>query len=183
MLDRIAAASSRPVHEVEAALRRQPGTNWDEQGRLVGFGVTLRPTRHRLTFDGGPTVFTWCASDAIVAPFIVGRAAILESPCAVTGPQIRVQVTPDRVESVDPPTAVVSLVRPDRMDHIRREDCELGNFAVSEDAAADWLDAHPAGMVHSVEEDFRLHREIAEKFGWTLSRHSSHNSRVAQHER
>jgi alkylmercury lyase len=179
-LDRIAATISRPVAEVEAALRRQPGTDWDERGRLVGFGVTLRPTPHRLTFDDGRTVFTWCASDSLVVPAIVGRPVTLESPCAATGRPIRVRVTPERVESVDPPTAVVSMVRPDRVDDIRGEVCSLGSFAVSEDAAAEWLAAHPEGMVHSVSEDFRLHREVAERFGWTQSRSSGAHFAIAR---
>jgi alkylmercury lyase len=51
-LDRLAAASSWPVRDVESALRRHPGMDWDELGRLVGFGLTLRPTPHRFTFDG-----------------------------------------------------------------------------------------------------------------------------------
>lgn len=37
-------------------------------------------------------------------------------------------------------------------------------FFASSEAAG--LAAHPEGMVHSVEEDFKLHREIMEKIGW-----------------
>jgi hypothetical protein len=31
-------------HRLVSWLRAQPGTNWDEQGRLVGFGLTQRRT-------------------------------------------------------------------------------------------------------------------------------------------
>jgi alkylmercury lyase len=114
--------------------------------RLVGFGLTLRPTPHRFTFDSR-TVFAWCASDALMIPVIIGRSGIVESPCLATGQQIRVQVTPERVEKVDPPTAVVSLARPDRIDDIRTEVYALGSFFASPDAAAEWLAAHPQGTV------------------------------------
>lgn len=169
VLDRLASASSLTVEDVEAALRRQPGTDWDERGRLVGFGLTLRPTPHRFTFDGGPTVFTWCASDALVIPVVVGRSGILESPCPATGRQIQVEMTPERVEKVDPSSAVVSLVRPDRVDDVRSEVCALGHFFASRDAAAEWLAANPEGMVHGIDEDFQLHREIMRKIGWAAS--------------
>jgi alkylmercury lyase len=165
-LDRLAAATTRSVPEVEAVLRRQSGTDWDDEGRLVGFGLTLRPTPHRFTFDNGRTVYTWCASDALVIPVVVGRSAVLESPCPATGRRIRVEMTPKRVVSVDPTDAVVSLVRPERMDDIRGEVCSLGSFFASEGAAAEWVAANPDGMVHRVEDDFRLHREIALHLGW-----------------
>jgi alkylmercury lyase len=167
-LERLAAATGWSVQDVEAALRQQPGTDWDEQGRLVGFGLTLRPTPHRFTFDGR-TVFAFCASDALEFPVVLGRAGVVGSTCPATGRQIRVGVTPDGVEKVDPPSAVVSLVRPDRVDDVRGEVCALGSFFASHDAAANWLAAHPDGMVHSVEEDFQLHREINEKLGWAHS--------------
>jgi alkylmercury lyase len=77
-------------------------------------------------------------------------------------------VTPERVEKVDPSGAVVSLVRPDSFDDVRGEICALGLFFASREAAAEWLAAHPDGMVHTIEEDFELHREVMEKFGWAF---------------
>jgi alkylmercury lyase len=167
-LDRLAGAAGWPVQEVEAALRQQPGTDWDELGRLVGFGLTLRPTRHRFTFDGR-TVFAFCASDALEFPVVLGRSGLVESACSATGRQIRVGVGPERVTWVEPASAVVSLVRPDQVDDVRAEVCALGSFFASREAATEWLAAHPEGMVHSVDEDFRLHRQINEELGWAAS--------------
>jgi alkylmercury lyase len=163
--DRLAAAASWSVEDVEAALRGEPGADWDEQGRLVGHGLTLRPTPHRFTFDGR-TVYAFCASDALSFPVVLGRPGTAESTCPASGRPIRVELTPDRVERVDPPGAVVSLVRPASANDVRGEVCALGRFFASEEAAAEWLAAHPEGMVHSVEEDFRLHREIMHEVGW-----------------
>jgi alkylmercury lyase len=164
-LDQLAAAAGWSAQDVEAALCEQPGTDWDDQGRLVGFGLTLRPTPHRFTFDGR-TVFAFCASDALEFSAILGRLGVVESTCPVTGQQIRVGVTPERVTWVEPARAVVSLVRPDQVADVRAEVCALGSFFASNEAAADWLAAHPDGMVHSVEEDFHLHKHINEELGW-----------------
>ena len=163
-LDRLAAAASWTVEDVHAALHQHPGVDWDEQGRLVGFGLTLCPTAHRYTFDGG-TVYGFCASDALGFPVILRRAGVVESTCPLTRQTIRVEVTPERVVAVDPATAVVSLVRPDRFNDIRAESCDLGWFFVSEEAATQWRAADPDGMIHSVEEEFQQTREMMFK-GW-----------------
>lgn len=163
--DQLATASSLPVHDLDAFFRQQPGTDWDDQGRLLGFGLTLKPTPHRFTFEGR-SVFGWCASDCLMFPVALGKPGTIQSPCPATGQQVKVEVTPERVKMVDPSSAVVSLVRPDKVDDIRSEACALGHFFASSEAAEQWLAAHPEGMVHSVEEDFELHREVMEKFGW-----------------
>lgn len=168
-LERLASASGWLVQDVATALRRHPGVDWDEQGRLVGFGLTLRPTPHRFTFDGR-TVFGFCASDALEFPIVLGRGGVVESTCPATGRPIRVEVTPEGVQNVNPPSAVVSLVRPDKFDDIRGEVCALGHFFFSTEAAAEWLAAYPEGMVSSVEEDFQLLQEVMKKVGWAHSR-------------
>jgi alkylmercury lyase len=164
-LERLAAESSWTLQDVEAAVRRHPGVDWDDRGRLLGIGLTLCQTPHRFTFDGR-TVFGWCASDVLIFPVMLGKSGIIESPCPVTGQQIKVVVTPEQVQNVAPSSAVVSLVRPDKINDIRAEACALGNFFASSAAAGEWLAAHPEGMVHSVDEDFKLHREVMEKLGW-----------------
>jgi hypothetical protein len=43
----VAGLASQPAGAVERMPRDQPGTDWDEDGRLAGFVLTLRPTPHR----------------------------------------------------------------------------------------------------------------------------------------
>lgn len=164
-LERVAAAASWPVRDVEAALRHHPGVDWGEDGRLVGFGLTLRPTPHRFIFEDR-TIYGFCASDALGFPVLLARSGVIESKCPATGQPIRVEVTPERATRIDPSTAVVSLVRPDTFDDIRAEGCDLGWFFFSREAAEGWLAAHPQGMVHSVEEEFQLTREMTVRAGW-----------------
>lgn len=165
-LDRLAEAAGIAIEEVRTVLAQHPAIEWDEQGRLAGFGLTLNPTPHSFTFKGR-TVFGWCASDALIFPVMLQESGIVESMCPVTGRRIRVEVAPDRLLSVDPPKAVVSKVRPDRdLYDIRAEICSLGLFFSSREAAAPWLEAYPDGIISSVEEDFEIHRRAKELLGW-----------------
>lgn len=165
-LDRLAAASGWPVERVRQALSVHPSVEWDNQGRLVGFGLTLRPTPHKFIFEGR-NVYGWCASDALMFPVLLGKSGIVESVCPATGKRIQVEVTPKGVRSVDPPEAVVSKVRPDRhVGDVRVEICNLGHFFRSRDASAAWLEAYPEGTLSTVEEDFEIHRRVMEQMSW-----------------
>lgn len=166
-LNQLADAVSWPVQKVETTLHRQPDVEWNEQGRLIGYGMTLRPTPHKFTFDG-QTVYMYCPSDAGEFPVVLGRSGTIESTCPATGQPIRVEVSPTRVKKVEPSSAVVALVRPDpdTIENLRAEVCNVGSYFVSREAAAEWLAMNPQGMVISVEEDFQLHRGIMEEIGW-----------------
>ncbi len=165
-LDRLAGASGWPVEQVRRALSTHPSVEWDDQGRLVGFGLTLRPTPHKFTFEGR-SIYGWCATDALMFPVLLNKAGIVESVCPATRTSIRVEVTPDGVRSVDPAEAVVSEVRPNRaVADVRAEMCHLGHFFSSRDAAAAWFKAYPEGMLNTVAEDFEIHRRVLRQLGW-----------------
>jgi Alkylmercury lyase/Helix-turn-helix domain of alkylmercury lyase len=109
-LEEIAAASSgKSPEDVRGALGQFPSAEWDELGRVVGLGLTLRLTPHRLELEGH-TLFARCALDALLFPVLLRRSASIESPCRGTGEPVRVDVTPDGIEAVEPPSAVVSIV-------------------------------------------------------------------------
>ena len=157
-LERIAAASGVPVEEIESWLRAQPGTDWDDEGRLVGFGLTQRPTPHRYIVDGR-VLYTFCAADMLIFTPILGRPARVESSCAKTGRAIRVELTPKGVTSVDPTTAVISRVSlAGGLGDIRGSLCDHGHFFASEGAAQEWCSAHPDGDVRPVAELFDVCR-------------------------
>jgi alkylmercury lyase len=165
-LAQLATAAGWSVDDVETALRAQTSAERDERGRLVGLALTLRPTTHRVTVDGR-TLFAWCASDTLMVPVIVGRPAVVESTCPQTGQAIRVELTPDGVERVDPSDAVVSAVRPaGRLADVRSDTCDHGHFFSSIEATAAWADAHPEGHIHPVEEAFELDRRVIQWLGW-----------------
>lgn len=159
--ERIAAAWGRSREEIEAALRRIPSIEWDEAGNVVGAGLTLQPTPHRFVLKGH-TLFTWCALDALMFPSLIGQTVHVESPCVSTGIPVRVTVTPEGVEQVEPPNAVVSLVAPEASPDIRRAFCDYVNFFSSDQAATDWLGRHPGAITLPVAEAYQLGRRLAE---------------------
>jgi alkylmercury lyase len=155
----LAAATGRPGDEVAQAVGRLRDTEYDDAGRIVGYGITLRPTPHRFTVDGRP-LYTWCALDTLLFPAILGRPAQVESPCHTTGHPIRLSVEPDRVTGVEPETAVVSIVTPDDLTSVRTSFCNHVHFFTDTDAAQPWLAEHPGGSVLPVADAYQLGRRL-----------------------
>jgi alkylmercury lyase len=160
-LEEIAATSAKSPEEVRAALDRFPSAEWDEQGRVVGLGLTLQLTPHRLELEGR-TLFAWCALDALLFPILLGRPANIESPCRATGELVHIEVTPTGIEAVKPPSAVVSIVAARDPADFRSISCNNSHFFSSPEAASRWLERHPEATILPAEEAFRLGRLIAE---------------------
>src|SRR5258708_17688978 len=83
----------------------------DDEGRIVGAGLTLRPTPHEFVIYGS-RLYTWCAIDTFIFSLLLGRSAQVISPCASTGHAVSVTVSPEGILAADPPEAVVSVVAP-----------------------------------------------------------------------
>ncbi len=159
--EEIAVASGKTPEEVRAALERFPSAEWDEQGRVVGAGLTLCLTPHRLELKGR-TLFAWCALDALLFPVLLGQPASIESPCRGTGDPVRIEVTPAGIEVVEPPSTVVSIVAARDLTNIRSVGCNNTHFFSSSDAVSRWLERHPETSILPVADAFRLGRLIAE---------------------
>ena len=56
---------------------------YDDEGRIVGWGLTLIPTPHAFLVDGHQ-LYTWCAADTLLFPAIIGSRARVESRCPAT---------------------------------------------------------------------------------------------------
>lgn len=159
----LAEAMGQSANDLEARLAAVPDAERDEQGRIVGLGLTLRPTRHRFTLDG-EELYTWCALDTLLFPVVLGRTAVVESVSPVSGQPIRAVVTPAGVSSIEPPAAVVSLVNPDQMISIRSAFCNEVHYFTSTADAAPWLDAHPGAELITVADAHRLAVTMSDRF-------------------
>ena len=159
--EEIASSSGKSPEAVRAVLDRFPSAEWDEQGRVVGLGLSLRPTPHRLGLEGR-TLFAWCALDALLFPVLLGRPASIESPCRGTGDPVRIGVRPAGIEAVEPPSAVVSIVAARDLANIRSVGCNNTHFFSSPEAATRWLERHLEATIVPAEDAFRLGRLIAE---------------------
>ena len=139
---------------------------------IVGIvpGLSLNETPHRFTV-GGRRLFTWCAADTLVLPALLGQAASIESRSPASGSTIRLTVSPQRVEAVDPATAVVSMVvvDPDAADLSSVEAlwgtfCQHIFFFAARQEAEAWAGGRPnrnAIEIVSVDEAFELGRLVS----------------------
>ena len=162
-VEHIASVTGKLIEEVRQVLSTLSNMEFDEQGRVVGYGITLIPTPHRYEIDG-KQLYAWCALDTLMFPELIGRAVHIESPCHSTGKLVRLTVEPGRVISVEPSTAVVSIVTPDDMSSIRSAFCNEVHFFSSPSAAQNWLKQHLGASVLSVEDAFELGRFLGTRY-------------------
>lgn len=160
----LAAAAGQPAADVGQALAALPDTEYDPDGRIVGHGLTLRETPHRFTVDGRQ-LFTWCALDTLIFPAILGQPAHIASPCPATGRPVRVTAEPDKVISVDPAEAVVSIVTPGPAPSIRAAFCDQVHYFASPEAARGWRADHPEAYLLPVTDALTLGRQLATQDG------------------
>jgi len=117
----------------------------DHQGNILGlFGLSLVTHPHQFLVNG-QTLFTWCAIDALLYPPLLGKTAHVESRCPITSKKVRLTITPERVEWVDPPSAMVSMVLPDTpqlcwetVDEIQAGFCQHVRLFTSSQAVVQW---------------------------------------------
>ena len=159
-------------NELEQRLARLLDTEFDSEGNIVGWGVTLMPTRHRFQLDG-KVLFTWCAFDTVLFPPSLGQAAQVSSTCPITEEPITFVATPEgMVKDLSPAHSVMSLIIPaKRHDCIRATFCEHSLFFHSEQAASLYLTSHPEAVLLSIEEAAVVGKRVAASRG--LRKHES----------
>lgn len=167
-VDQLIAAADRTAAEVRQALATMSDIEYDTDGRIIGYGLTFNPTPHRYE-SGGRTFYTWCALDTLAFPAILGRTARVTSPCRATGEPVRLTVTPEGITSVEPATAVVSLVTPDAPTSIRSAFCNQSHFFAGPEAAKEWLAEHPGARVLPVAA-YEVGRPVVEQILTGVSR-------------
>jgi alkylmercury lyase len=136
---------------------------YDDQHRIIGWGLTLSPTPHTYIVDGHH-LYTWCAADSLLFPAILDRPAQIESRCPTTETVIRLTVDPPvGVTELSPATAVILIPGSQEMDtaRVRATSCNPGRFFATAQAAQDWLSAHPDGTVLPVADAYPQLRPIS----------------------
>jgi alkylmercury lyase len=161
----LATVSRRSLEEIQALLQSSD-VEVDQEGNIIGFGLSLRPTPHQFHL-GEQTLSTWCALDSLVFPAALGRTARVNSTCPATGTEIRLTVTPTRIERLEPASAVVSVRLPGAetdLCNVRGGICMQGHFFAAREVASTWPALHPQAVLLSVEEAAELGRELASQF-------------------
>lgn len=157
----LAAASGQSENTIRQGLAAVPDTEYDEEGRVIGLALTMRPTPHRFT-AAGEQLYTWCALDTLFLPALIGKASIIESTSPGSGTPVRVTTGADgTVKSVQPATAVVSLISPQGAGPVRSSFCNQIHYFASREDAQPWLEVHPGGEVLDIEAAHRAGAAIA----------------------
>jgi hypothetical protein len=80
----LAARLAMKEAAIAAVLWHMSDIDYDADGHIVGFGLSLRPTAHQFTING-QTLYTWCAIDTFIYTTLLEQPAQLLSQCPVTG--------------------------------------------------------------------------------------------------
>ena len=138
--------------ECRARLACVPDTEFDGQGNIVGWGITLVLTDHQVQMQG-KRLYTWCAFDTVLFPALLQMEAQVHSVCAETRTPIRFVATSQGIRELSPATSVLSLILPaGRCDCIRGTFCAQSLFFRSAEAASPWVALHAEAVLLSVEE-------------------------------
>lgn len=152
-LTALGASLQMSQDELAQRLRQVPDTEFDQQGDIVGWGVTMIATPHRFQIRQ-QSLFTWCAFDTVLFPPALGESAQVQSTCPVTDQPISFVATPEGlIKGLTPLSAVLSLIIPaERSECGRATFCDQSLLFQSEQAASIWLSTHPGALILSVEE-------------------------------
>jgi alkylmercury lyase len=161
-IERLAKSLNWTTDEAMLVLEKLPcGTiEYDGQGRLIGYGVTLRETPHAFVVNDQP-LYTWCALDALMFPTVIDERAQVQSRCPHTNKPVTLTVTPQGVLSLQPEDAVISLVSVAAEGDIRSAFCCDVFFFASRQAGEAWCRDKPHAHIVSVQEGFELGQQIA----------------------
>jgi alkylmercury lyase len=153
-----------PLETVNGILDRWPGIFADPQQRIVGYwGLALRrayASPHQLTVDG-QKLSAWCAWDTLFLPRLLGQTAEIESASPNQGAAVRLTVSPERVERVQPAGAQMSFLLPDAaavQKDVVSTFCHFIHFFASRQAGESWAARHPETFLMSIEEAHLLAR-------------------------
>jgi alkylmercury lyase len=98
----------------------------------------------------------------LIFPAILGRAADVTSLCHSTGQPVHLTVGTDGITSVEPATAVVSIVTPDAPASIRAAFCNHVHFFAARGAAERWLAENSSATIVPVADAYQLSRPLAQ---------------------
>jgi alkylmercury lyase len=158
----LAERAAISVEKVERILGGWPGVFSDRHGRVVGYwGLSIPEaymSPHRFMV-GGRTLSAWCAWDTLFLPQLLGQTAMVESVSPVLGGRVRLTITPERVEEIDPATAQMSFLLPDATaveKDVVTSFCHFVHFFPSCQIGEGWTAERPGTFMLSIEEAFAL---------------------------
>lgn len=159
--ERLAHIANVPVELVAAVFEQGQalGGEWDAEGRLLGNGLTLIPTRTHFKVNGNE-LYTWCSLDAMHLPGLLELTAEVESTDPISGEKIHLTIPPDCAPTYHPSGTVLSIVLSGgNRSGPQSPLCSQMQFFVSKETAETWVKDHQEATIMSVEEVYQLVRE------------------------
>ena len=157
------AARLQLPQETVTALLHQLGVEWDANGNVVGFGLSLTPTPHSYIINDRQ-FYVWCAGDAITFPILHKTSAVIESPDPINGAKIRLIGTPEGAKEVEPSTAVVSwMPGTESLANIRANFCNFTNFFTSAETAGQYVAKYPGLIIVPIDTVFQIGKLLWER--------------------
>jgi hypothetical protein len=105
-----------------------------------------------------------CALDTLLFSMLTGHSTRVVRTCPATGKQIRLTMTPQGIEDLDPQGAVLSLRLPGRetsASNAGETICAYGHFFVDREHASAWPSLHAEAVLLSVEDAVHLASALA----------------------
>ncbi len=159
----LASALNRPVEDLEHTLDQWPAVFYDDKGCIVGFwGLSVRETKHRLEVNGS-IVYAWCAWDTLWLPRLLSTRVMVTSRCAQTEGPVRLTVSSERVESVEPASIVVSFLELDKRSprgNVVTSFCHFVHFFRDREEGERWTERHPRTFLLTLDEAFDIGRRV-----------------------
>jgi len=152
------------VETVNRILDSGPGVFSDGQQRIVGYwGLSLPAaysSPHTLRTNG-QLLSAWCAWDTLFLPQLIGHIADIESASPSNAGIVRLTITPQKVERVEPVGSQMSVLVPDAQEmqkNVITSFCYFVQFFPSREAGESWAGKHPGTFMLSMQEAHTLAR-------------------------
>jgi len=153
-----------PDETVNRILDGWPGVFSDNERRIVGYwGLSIPAayeSSHTLKINGR-TLSAWCAWDTLFLPQLVGHTADIESASPGDAGIVRLTITPQQVERVEPVGSQMSVLVPDAQEmqkNVVTSFCHFVHFFPSPQAAQSWTAKHAGTFLLSIHEAHVLAR-------------------------
>ncbi len=162
-IDRFVAGLGIAPEEADQFLRQM--TERDDDDSIVGImGLSLNDHPHKFAVEG-VRMATWCAADTLFLPAMLGRTAIIESESPESKETVRLTVSPDGVQTLEPADAVISFVVPEETDmtsvaSIWMTFCSHIFFFTSQDEAEQWANGRDDIRIMPVDQGFELTKQL-----------------------
>lgn len=134
----------------------------EENGDVVGLGLSLRSTPHQYETDG-KIFYGWCAADTLLFPLLLQHTARVRSRDPINGAGIELTVSPNTVERMEPSSTTITWVEDGALSSLRESFCLPSRFFASAFTAQQWAADRESVDVLSVAEAYENARAIADR--------------------